>query len=69
MVLYSHKRIELLDYSIPSIKLDDHFFEDGVDGNYSCFNSDDYDNNSIMTKGYANSYVAKLQIIINNSAC
>lgn len=63
MVLYSHKRIESLDYSIPRIKLDDHFFEDGVDGNYSSFNSEDYDNNSIMTKGYANSALFFLKII------
>ena len=54
MFLLSRHDIDSLNMMIPAIKIDDHFFESTETGNYSYFNSEDYDNNILMTKGFAN---------------
>lgn len=63
MVLLSKHDIELLEDKIPAIEVGDHFFENAETGNYSCFNSEEYDNNLLMTRGFASASIFFLRII------
>ena len=63
MFLLSRYDIDSLDSSIPAIKIDNHFFESTELGNYSYFNSEDYDNNILMIKGFASASLFFLKII------
>lgn len=63
MVLLSKHDIESLEDKIPALKVGDHFFESAGTGNYSCFNSEEYDNNLLMTRGFANASLFFLRII------
>lgn len=63
MVLLSRHDIESLEDKIPAIEVGDHFFENAETGNYSCFNSEEYDNNLLMTRGFASASIFFLRII------
>ncbi len=63
MVLFSRHDIESLEDKIPAIEVGDHFFENAETGNYSCFNSEEYDNNLLMTRGFASASIFFLRII------
>lgn len=63
MVLFGSKDIEFLDARLPKMKLSDRFFENCEYENSTCFKSDDYDSNLIMTKGYASASLFFLKII------
>lgn len=63
MVLYSRKDIDLMRLSLPHVNEYDHFFMESDNGNGSSFRSDDYDNNILMTKGYASAALFFLKVI------
>ena len=63
MVLISRKEIDSLVDCIPVIENHDHFFEVQSCDNYSYFNSEDYDNNLLMIRGYASTALFFMKII------
>lgn len=67
MVLYSNKMIEY-EGSLSRIKSDDHFFEESDNKKYSCFSTNDYDNNMLMTRGYASTALFFLKILSSSES-
>ena len=63
MVLYSRKDIDSLSMFLPRVGECDHFFIESGNRNSSCFCPNDYDNNILMTRGYASAALFFLKVI------
>lgn len=68
LVLFSNKDIDRMSLILPNIIDTDKFFNDPQDFNSSHINTNDYDNNLIMTRGYASAAVFFLKIISSSSS-
>lgn len=68
MVMLSRHDIESLEDRVPVLTIKDHFFETKENGNCSCFNSKDYDNNMLMTRGFASSSLFILKVISHSDS-
>lgn len=68
MVMFSRHDIGSLANRVPALTIEDHFFETKEGGNCSYFSSEDYDNNVLMTRGFANSSLFFLKVLSSSDS-
>ena len=68
MVLYSQKDIESRSLYLPEIKENDHFFTDSDTPNSSYIDTEDYNNDLLMTQGYASAALFFLKVISSSES-